>query len=202
MAAGNAQTARAQVGQDAKGRLLAALRAKRPQRATREVEVDPDAVRALAEAQQRYDQASLLKGDLKLPGKALDAARAAADGAVVTVLFQGLPRAVFDAVVSDHPANEADAAKGHAYDGDTFLPAIMSATIVGDDDAPVPTLEAYRALAEGDVLPGRLFTAAEVLELTDPWNPAEYLALASAAMGVCQQTRNEALPFGSGRMGG
>lgn len=199
----SAQIARAVVGQDAKGRLLAALRAKRPQRASREVEVDPDAVRGLAEAQQRHDQAVLLgQPTVELLAKALEAAKVAAEGAVVTVHFQGLPRAVFDAVVSDHPPDEADAAKGHAYDAETFLPAIMAATIVGDDEAPVPTLQAYRALTDGEVLAGRLFTAAEVLDLTDPWNPAEYLALASAAMGVCQQTRNEALPFGSVRTGG
>jgi hypothetical protein len=182
------ETARAQQGQHDRAAVLARLRAKNPVRAEYRVHLSDEPIRALRDARVELDRAENI-----LAGAANDAvldyareqvaqarehvekARAEAEADSVLMVFHGISREAFNALVDAHPPSEEDAKKGRDYDPATFPPALIAATCVDPGfDSPD-----------------------EVLEVIGDWNMTERESLFTTAMSTCVLSRTADLGKGS-----
>lgn len=169
-------------------------------RATKVVEVvlDPDAARAVHEAEWKVDEAEArLRAEPGDPDaqqavwtakENLDTlrAQAAADDAVVTLKFRSIGHHAYDELVRAHPPTAEQIAEVKAagvdvelnFNADTFPPAVVAASL----EEPK-------------------MSVAEVTELWESpdWNQAELTVLFSAAVGVNQ--RRETLDLGKDSSG-
>jgi hypothetical protein len=156
------------------------LKKKQPATKTVEVVVDPDAARAVRDAELKLEVAEARlrvapDDDAQAAAWAAKAdldslrAQAAADDAVVAVRFRSIGHHGYDALVRAHPPTadqvaEAKAAGGElTFNADTFPPALVAAAL----EEPKLTL-------------------AEVTELWESpdWNQAELASLFTAAVEV------------------
>jgi hypothetical protein len=186
-------------GQQAKAAMLAKLKAKKPQSATYDVVLDPEPLQALAEAHQALEQARLFDRDVPQETKAVEKAERAAADAKLTLHFQALPRAPYEALLLAFPPTEEQEARKETYNQEAFEPVLAAATIVADATRQhLVTLDDIKAFVEDDKpLPGRLFNVSEVTDLLSGWSKPEQIAVWNTAVGVCTQVRNPTLPFGS-----
>ncbi len=177
-------TAKAAQGQTAKRDLLSRLQAKKPQTATYDVVLDPGPLQALQAAQDRVARAELFADEN--PGEHEDAvaerdrAAALAEDAIETLHFTALGRLEYEALLLAHPATADQKARGEGYNVDTFVPAIVAATVVDPDTGEHP------------------LSVADVVGLFAVWNQAEVGQVWQTALSVCTQARNPSLPFGFG----
>lgn len=173
----SANTARAAQGATDKAALLAKLKGKKPQSATYEVVLDPEPHQQLAEARATHDNAVAFDKDVKATAAALAAAEQAAADASVVLHFQALPRAEYEALMLAHPPTAEQEEKKQTYNVDTFMPALIAATVV-DAESRLPLLD-----------------VTDVEGLIADWNQAEVAHVWNTAVAVCTQVRNPTLPF-------
>lgn len=176
----NVDTARAQQGQHDRTKVLDRLRAKKPVRAEYRVHLSDEPIRVLREARGELDRAESLLADSKTDvvldyareqvaqaREHVEKARAEAEADSVLMLFDGISRDDFNALVDAHPPAEDDEKKGRDYNPDTFPPALIAATCVDPGfDSPE-----------------------EVLGVIGDWNMTEREALFTAAMSTCVLSR-------------
>jgi hypothetical protein len=165
-------------GQQDKAALLAKLKGKKPQTATYEVVLDPEPLQQLVEARQALDNAEAFGRRVDEARAAVNKAEAAAADASVVLHFQAISRGVYEALMLEHEPTEKQKADKQSYNVDTFMPALIAATIV-DPESGTP-----------------LFDADEVTAVIAEWNQAEVVQVWNTAINVCTQVRNPALPFG------
>ena len=165
-------------GQQDKAALLAKLKGKKPQTATYDVVLDPEPLQQLADARRQLEHAEAFERGVDEARAAVAAAEEAAADASVTLLFQAIPRAAYEALILEHPPTDAQKADKESYNLDTFMPALLAATVV-DPESGTP-----------------LFSPAEVGQVIADWNQAEVAHVWNTAVNVCTQVRNPALPFG------
>lgn len=176
---GNAATARAQQGQHDRAAVLDKLRTKRPIRAEYRIPLSDgplDAVRAARRDLEVRESALPVANQFTLElaqqrvaeaQEQLDKAIAEAEADSVLLVFEGLPRDVFNALVDEHEPDDEDKKKGLNYDPKTFPPALIAATCVE---------------------PG-FDSAEQVADLVEPWNVMERESLFTTAMSTCVATR-------------
>jgi hypothetical protein len=166
-------------GQHDKAAMLAKLKGKKPQSATYEVVLDPQPLQALADARSALDTAKVFDRDVEQAQAAVEQAEAAAAEASATLHFQALPRHEYEALILEHPPTEKQKADNETYNVDTFMPALIAATVV-DPESRLP-----------------LFDRVDIEALLAEWNQGEVRAVWNTAVTVCTQVRNPTLPFGS-----
>lgn len=176
----NSDTARAQQGQHDRAAVLDRLRAKKPVRAEYRVHLSDEPIRALREARGELDRAESLLAESKTDTvlnyareqvaqarEHVEKARAEAEADSVLLVFHGISRDDFNALVDAHPPSEEDAKKGRDYDPNTFPPALIAATCVDPGfDSPD-----------------------EVLDVIGDWNMTERESLFTTAMSTCVLSR-------------
>ncbi len=165
-------------GQHDKAALLAKLKGKKPQTATYEVVLDPEPLAVLAEARRELDNAEAFDRDVDAARAAVKKAEKAAADASVTLHLQAIPRHEYEALLLDHPPTDKQKADKQTYNVDTFMPALIAATVV-DPESRLPLLD-----------------RADVETMLQDWNQAEVIGLWNQAVAVCTSVRNPTLPFG------
>jgi hypothetical protein len=147
--------------------LLAKLKAKKPQTATYEVVLDVDAARSAAEARAALRTAQMLDRDVEQAEAALKAAETRLQDETVRLHLQALPRSKYEALLAEHPPTGEQKAQHETYNVDTFLPALLAATIVDPDSGAA------------------VFDVDQVATVIAEWNQAEVAALWNTAVQVC-----------------
>lgn len=177
---------------------LRRLQGKPAQSGHFDVVLDPVPVEAAREALTALERARLFQSNpegIAAAEATWETARAAARAAVERLELVGLPRDAYEHLQGLYPPDEAGRKADQAYDLDGFLPALIAATVV-EDPATAPAVHRSELGTDPDaVLPGRLMSPAEVADTIAPWNQAEVALLWNAALAVCTQARNAALPF-------
>lgn len=108
-----------------------------------------------------------LQAQLDAAAAAVAAAQEAVDAATIPLLFRGLPRPDYEALIKAHPPTEKQGEDGDGWNVDTFAPALISAASV--DGMPPEDAEFFLAT----------------------WAPAEATALFNAAFSVQQVDRTD-----------
>lgn len=165
------------------------LARKRPQTDTFTLVIDPDAHGRVERALDALERARLFTstgGDVAQAQAELDEAQAHAEevGAVEVLHLQAVPRPEYEQLLLQHPPTEQQKADGQTYDPDGFAPALVAASVVDPDTGERP------------------LTVEQVTELWATWNQGEVFALWGAVLRLSTQSRNPAVPFGSGRTRG
>jgi hypothetical protein len=171
------ETARAAQGAADRAAVLDRLRNKRPIRGEYRIQLSDDPVVAVREARNQLEQRenallSANEATLQIAQERVQDAQerlakaiAEADADSVLLVFEGLPRDAFHALLDEHQPGDGD--KGKDYNPKTFPPALIAATCVD---------------------PG-FDSAEQVAELIEAWNVTEREALFSVAMSSCLATR-------------
>ena len=144
------------------------LRKKQPLERSISVPLNDAAVLAFQEASEALGRVQMVKGDETEAQAAFDAAKTALEAETVELRFRSIGRKRYDELVRAHPPTEEQKAESAdaPYNVETFSAALIAASCI----EPV-------------------MTEAEVAELADEWNVAEYMQLWVAALEVNTQRR-------------
>lgn len=144
------------------------LRKKQPLERTIRIPLDDAAVVAFQDASEALGRVQMVKGDETEAQAAFDAAKAALDAETVELRFRSIGRKRYEELVRAHPPTDEQKTENAdaPYDIETFSAALIAASCI----EPV-------------------MTEAEVSELSETWNVAEFMQLWVAALEVNTQRR-------------
>ena len=144
------------------------LRKKQPLERTVSIPLNDEAVRTFKDAQEALGRVQMVKGNETEAKAAFESAKAALEAATVELRFRSIGRKRYDELVRAHPPTDEQKAEAAdvPYDVESFSVALIAASCIEPK-----------------------MTEAEVTELADEWNVAEFMQLWMASLEVNTQRR-------------